>query len=98
MIGKNNLLITPKFGIQVRLRALLIEADLVTSSSLSFAPCAECDMPCLRVCPQNALDDDGYKRSACRVQMTIDEANPVKIENGTVIKYCRRCELACPVA
>ncbi len=104
IIGKNNLLITPEFGARVRLRALFLDADLEPTGPTDFDPCAGCDMPCTRACPREAFRDDSYSLSFCNEQMRKDDMNSVVVENwvndspGRVIKYCRACELACPVA
>ncbi len=119
-IGRNNILVTPEYGPRVRLRALTLAARLPSTGPVAFDPCADCDAPCRRVCPQGAFDtglykpedygqtqlpgrDGCYSRPTCNVQMDQDNATaredtvdgheqPVK-----VIKYCRRCELSCPV-
>jgi epoxyqueuosine reductase len=56
VIGKNNLLITPRYGPRVRLRALALKAKLSETGPLDFEPCSTCDMPCRQICPQKALD------------------------------------------
>ena len=103
-IGMNNLLITPEFGPRVRLRALLLDAELVPAAPTDFAPCAGCAMPCRSACPQEAFTSGSYRRTLCSEQMERDEANAVIVEEGQekdlpskYIKYCRACELACPV-
>ena len=93
IIGMNNLLITPEFGPRVRLRALCLDVELEPTGPIDFAPCETCDMPCIQACPQEAFKDGTYKRVLCNKQMKIDEANRVT----AYIKYCRACELACPV-
>ena len=93
IIGMNNLLITPEFGPRVRLRALCLDVELEPTEPIDFAPCETCDMPCIQACPQEAFKDGTYKRVLCNKQMKIDEANRVT----AYIKYCRACELACPV-
>jgi epoxyqueuosine reductase len=105
VIGKNNLLITPEFGPRVRLRALFLDVALEPTGPADFDPCAGCDMPCRRACPQKAFRGGSYSRDLCDMQMGEDETNEVIIENwgnddspSTVRKYCRACELACPVA
>ncbi|MFQ5811640.1 MAG: epoxyqueuosine reductase [Anaerolineae bacterium] len=104
-IGKNNLVITPQFGPRVRLRALFLDVDLEPTGPIDFDPCEGCDMPCRRACPRKAFRNGSYSRALCDLQMGEDEANEVIIENwgdggspGRVRKYCRACELACPVA
>jgi epoxyqueuosine reductase len=119
-IGKNNIVVTPEFGPRVRLRALTLDIELPSTGPLPFDPCALCDEPCKRSCPQNAFakkqhhaDDYGqktlpgrdgfYSKPACSEQMMIDKGIAKKqVVEGfdnpiAVIKYCRRCELSCPV-
>jgi len=93
IIGMNNLLITPEFGPRVRLRALCLDVEVEPTGPMDFAPCETCDMPCRQACPQESFKNGTYKRVLCNKQMKIDEANRVT----TYIKYCRACELACPV-
>jgi epoxyqueuosine reductase len=104
VIGRNNLLVTPPFGPRVRLRALFLDRILEPATPLEYAPCAACDAPCLRACPRKAFQGGRYERSLCSRQMDRDVARrkpgsePAagEPEKGW-IKYCRRCELACPV-
>ena len=103
-IGMNNLLITPELGPRVRLRPLLLDVELAPTGPIDFAPCAGCDMPCRSACPQEAFKDGAYSRTLCSEQMERDEANAVIVEEGQekdvpsrYIRYCRACELACPV-
>lgn len=99
IIGKNNLLITPEFGPRVRLRALILDAKLLSTPKIIeiFSPCDNCDSPCLKVCPQKAFASGSYSRNKCKKQMEEDERNSERVENLERIKYCRACELACPV-
>ncbi|MBW2060196.1 MAG: epoxyqueuosine reductase [Deltaproteobacteria bacterium] len=104
VIGRNNLLITPEFGTRVRLRAMLLDAELTPAGPLDFTPCAACDMPCRQACPQKAFAPGSYSRALCQIQMTENEANksapPKTMQNdspGEIVKYCRACELACPI-
>jgi len=60
VIGKNNLLITPQLGPRVRLRAMALPVNLPATGPLDFDPCASCDVPCRRACPQSAFDEKVY--------------------------------------
>jgi len=103
IIGANNLLITPAFGPRVRLRALFLDTAFAPLESGTFSPCASCPQPCRLACPRQAFSSGAYNRTRCAQQMHTDEAQKVLVaatfqENATVrIKYCRACELACPV-
>ncbi len=103
-LGKNNLLITREFGPRIRLRALLLDADLQPTGPIDFTPCESCHMLCRSACPQDAFKNGSYSRMLCDRQMKTDEADRVSIEAlkekdspGICVKYCRACELACPV-
>ena len=103
-IGKNNLLITPQFGPRVRLRALLVDVELEPTGPIDFAPCVGCDMPCRSTCPQHAFASGSYARALCSEQMKKDEAGNIIFEksaNGHTpsvrVRYCRACELLCPL-
>ena len=54
-VGKNNMLVTPEYGPRVRLRAALLDIKLPATRPSDFDPCPECDIPCRKVCPQNAF-------------------------------------------
>lgn len=100
-IGANNLLITPHYGPQVRLRALFIDAELKPSGPAKYSPCDNCQRPCQSACPQGAFPAGPYDVNACRRRMRQDEADFEAVKSaaglaGQVIKYCRACELACP--
>ncbi|NJD60824.1 MAG: Fe-S protein [Anaerolineales bacterium] len=100
IIGKNNLLISREYGPRVRLRAMFLEIELEATSPLDFDPCLTCDKPCYRACPQNAFRSGFYERKYCELQMKKDEANvrPLPGDPSTDhVRYCRACELACPV-
>jgi epoxyqueuosine reductase len=56
-IGRNNLLVTPELGPRVRLRAMLLEADLAPTGPISFDPCQDCEGYCRDVCPQHAFEE-----------------------------------------
>jgi epoxyqueuosine reductase len=103
-IGLNNLLITPQYGPRVRLRALVLDRTVVPSGPVDFDSCAGCEMPCKKACPQNAFRDGPYSRALCNEQMERDKASPVpsherdkKGRSSFLVKYCRACELACPI-
>ena len=55
-IGRNNLLVTPKYGPRVRLRAITLSAWLPPDGPIAFDPCRDCDAPCVTHCPQRAFD------------------------------------------
>ncbi len=56
-LGKNNLLLTPEYGPRVRLRAMLLEAELKPTGPVDFDLCKDCPEYCRKVCPQEAFAD-----------------------------------------
>ena len=105
VMGRNNLVITPRYGPRVRLRALLVDHPLAPSAPLEdFTPCDGCPAPCRQACPQAAFPGGVYRRERCRLQMAENEAAKIVLRSPVVgmptrykVAYCRRCELACPV-
>ncbi len=104
ILGANNLLITPEFGPRVRLRALFLNRDLDPTGPIVFSPCDGCSMPCKLACPQNAFSSGSYTKDLCWKQMQEDQVNRILVTHTMQedsprvwIKYCRSCELTCPV-
>lgn len=106
IIGKNNLLVTPEFGTHVRLRAMFIEAELDPTGLIEFDPCTGCAMPCHSACPRGAFRSGAFDNVFCKQEMDQNDADAKVMDGPTmgiddpceVIVYCRKCELACPVA
>ena len=105
IIGRSNLLLHPQWGPRIRLRSIWIAADLPPTGAIEGrSPCETCELYCQRACPVDAFPEGKYSRPTCYGQMDADVSNK-KAEgnvgpNGRrawVIKYCRQCELACPV-
>jgi epoxyqueuosine reductase len=63
-IGKNNLFVTPAYGPRVRLRAMLLDAELPAAGALDFDPCRGCAMACRTACPQAAFQKKIYRKAA----------------------------------
>lgn len=119
-IGKNNIVVSPRYGPRIRLRALTLNVDLPSTGPAAFNPCEGCAEWCRKACPQEAFEkvvysrrkygqkilpgrDGSFYRPSCNRQM--DKDNEVAIEQDVegfdkpikLIKYCRGCELSCPV-
>ncbi|MBY8988093.1 MAG: epoxyqueuosine reductase [Candidatus Lokiarchaeota archaeon] len=92
-IGKNNLIITKKFGSQVRLRALVTEAELWYGTPIHESVyCRYCNI-CVDSCPAGALERGKYNKDLCRNYCL---ANLKYISENTVI-WCNKCIESCPV-
>jgi epoxyqueuosine reductase len=106
VIGKHNLLITPKFGTRVRLRGIFMEAELEPTGPIHFDPCGGCNVPCHRACPREAFRSGKFERPLCSQENDKREADAEMLDGSImgidevsrVVKPCRYCELACPVA
>ena len=61
-IGRSNLFVTPGYGPRVRLRAILLDAELPATGAMEFNPCKGCDMPCRTACPQAAFQKRIYRK------------------------------------
>ena len=104
VIGANNLLITREYGPRIRLRALSLDAQLKPTGPMDFSACDSCGIRCREACPQKAFAQSSYGRGLCMRQMRMDEAKRAMLEKDThedplrvCVKYCRACELACPI-
>jgi epoxyqueuosine reductase QueG len=92
-IGKNNLLITPSYGSQIRLRAIVTTAPLICGEPiLESEYCKECDI-CMKTCPANAFINGKYTKSVCNEWA---RANWEILSAHTVI-WCNKCIEECPV-
>ncbi len=106
VIGKNNLLVTPEFGTRLRLRGIFMEAELEPTGPSNFDPCNGCDMPCHQSCPRDAFRSGSFERPYCKEENDERYANEEMLDGSVmgieeaslVMKPCRFCELACPVA
>jgi len=62
-IGKNNMVVTPEYGPRVRLRAFLTNKPFLSTGPRDFDPCRKCNMPCRKVCPQDAFKQRIYSEA-----------------------------------
>jgi epoxyqueuosine reductase len=105
ILGSSNLLVNPEWGPRVRFRALLLEGKLEPTGRLEgFSPCESCAQLCHLACPRDVFSTGVFHRPTCMRQINADVANEMLDgqvgEDGKprpVVKYCRACELACPV-
>jgi epoxyqueuosine reductase len=59
-VGKNNLVITPKYGPRIRWRVLLLNCPAKVTGPVEYHPCDECDVRCRKACPVGAFDEIVY--------------------------------------
>ncbi len=91
-MGRNNLLITPEFGSQVRLVTVLTDMELPAKSGADDrGDCGRC-RACVKMCPVGAIDDDPerFDLDKCAAQLR-RFAKSEKINTmicGLCIKVC----------
>lgn len=90
-LGRNSMLITPRYGNRVHLVSIVTDAALDPDPLLQWEPCPPGCARCIRACPAGAImEGPSVDQSKCR---------PVvmqKLPKGTVIEACWACRKACP--
>ena len=65
-VGKNNLVITPKYGPRIRWRVLLLDHAAKPTGPVEYTPCDGCDRRCRKACPVGTFDGIAYPRVRAR--------------------------------
>lgn len=89
-IGKNTLLITPKYGNMVWLSVILTDALLEADNVLEGSPCAAGCNLCVEVCPVKAVGNPELKQMDCW-NYAFGEEN-----GGDFRIKCFKCRAICP--
>jgi ferredoxin len=93
VIGKNNLLITEKYGPRVRLRAVNTSAQLEPDPIIeSYDYCRNCNL-CIYYCPAKAFGTGKYDRDTC---LSYCQANLEELSQYSVL-WCMQCSYVCPI-
>ncbi|TFG15184.1 MAG: epoxyqueuosine reductase [Promethearchaeota archaeon] len=93
-IGKNNLLITKEFGSQIRLRAMVTNAPLISGNPITESEyCVDCNI-CHDACPAKAFVNGKYVKDIC---FSYNLSHLKKISEYTSI-WCNVCIESCPVS
>ena len=100
-IGRNSLLLTPKFGSYVFLGELLTDLEMEPDEPLQGDPCAQC-YQCVQACPTRALlPERSVDARRCLSYWTIEHRGPIpeKLRPllGERIFGCDSCQVACPL-
>jgi len=101
-IGKNALLITPKYGSAIRISSVLTDMPLITSDPINESKCRQCNK-CVEACPASAI-----KGMLWNVNVSRDELlNPLKCREkarellnkkiGIESAICGKCIEVCPI-
>lgn len=100
-IGKNDVLITEKYGPRVRLSAILINYDLPLGIPTIKSKCpSECTI-CIKACPHNALTGHQWniekKRDELIDYKLCNEKRSMYIETHGRKDSCGLCIVSCPI-
>ena len=98
-IGKNHMLINPKFGLQILLGEIVTSLKLQSDEPITDN-CRNCNK-CIEACPTGALRIDGqFDSNKCISYSTIEYKGQVPAELAAKIDDrlfgCDECVLACP--
>ncbi len=91
VIGKNTLLITPKYGNMVWLGAVLTNAALEPDPVMEYNPCKESCSACISNCPVQALDGSKFMDQMKCWNYAFGEE-----DGGEWRIKCFKCRAVCP--
>lgn len=90
-IGRNNLLVTPRYGAQVRLVTILTDMPLATDTPLG-GDCGDCRV-CLMTCPAKAIKEtqQDFDHQACFLQLKEFQRKKIVPQYicGICVKACK---------
>lgn len=99
-IGKNSLLINPKFGTFVFIGELIVDLDISPSQERVEDRCGACTR-CIDACPTKAIVSPRViNTNKCIAYLTIEKESPLSIEEKNSLNGwaygCDICQEACP--
>ena len=98
-IGKNDVLITEKYGPRVRLSAVLIDYPFETGRKITESRCGSCNR-CVDICPHKALKGLNWDINALRNNLIdyhlCNQKRSVYIEKHGRKNACGLCMVVCP--
>lgn len=97
--GKNNLIISPKYGTRFNIGYILINKVLEDKKEKNNEKlCGTC-RKCMNACPTDAITENGYDYKKCISFLTQKKADLTLLERealGNNIYGCDICQTACP--
>jgi epoxyqueuosine reductase len=98
-IGKNRLLINPKFGSFLLLGEIITNLSLKPDNSFDRFSCGSC-RKCIEACPTAALTADGFDARRCISYLTIEHKGRISAELKSKMDShlfgCEQCLIVCP--
>lgn len=99
-IGKNDVVITEKYGPRVRLSAILINEEFVYGKKISQSQCPENCKKCVDVCPHKALHNVQWNIDSLRSDIIdyrlCNEKRSLYIQAHGRKNACGLCMVVCP--
>ncbi|MHC1683816.1 MAG: epoxyqueuosine reductase [Clostridiaceae bacterium] len=100
-IGKNDVVITERYGPRVRLLAILINCDLPLGTPLTRSECpTECNI-CVNACPYKSLTGDQWDINSNREDLInyklCNEKRSLYIKTHQRKHSCGLCLVSCPI-
>lgn len=99
-IGKNDVLITEKYGPRVRLSAILVDYPFETGRKITESRCGSCNR-CVDICPHKALKGLNWDINAFRNDIIdyhlCNQKRSEYIEKHGRKNACGLCMVVCPV-
>lgn len=87
-IGKSKLLITPKFGLRVKIGTIFTKSTIAPINEPYIESCGNCKT-CMDICPVEAICENNFNALKCRLY--------VKDGNDNDKTFCGLCMKVCPV-
>ncbi|MFH1612517.1 MAG: hypothetical protein ABIB46_02110 [bacterium] len=86
--GRNNLLVNPIFGAQIRLVSVLTNMPLLANTPLN-TNCKNC-FACVNVCPAKAIKENSFDLDKCKEQLNLFSKEVGVSVCGICVKVCSR--------
>lgn len=97
-IGKNCLLINPKYGPRIRWTSILTDAPFEENKEILESRCGNCDR-CAKICPAQAILGRNYVEHEPReLRFDVKKCEEYfgKIKEEGKLEICGMCQYACP--
>ena len=95
-LGKNNLLLTPKYGSRVLIGEIVTSEEFPETSTDLSNPCLECSL-CIKKCPTEALNE-GFQKEKCLSFLSQTKGSNYSLyDKMNLVVGCDICQDFCPL-